>query len=477
MRPLAIVALAALGAAAICFTDATAFGQRYVPLRYDLRLPPLRHRPGPVGYGYQPPARVDPYSFEAVQLRNYFVTGNVRAGKSFQGSVPYTQSGSELAMSLPSLSLSNFRRDSVSVADIGTGVEYGAPLPYFAKSAGVTTAASAGTRFAPPPTRVQPTPDLFGTAMRLPERGESAREPTARPYSLRPQEADTEREGIPVEGIPMPEGLREWLERLTGEAEGERPPPPGPGAETEQADSADRTEWLTFGFEGPEPENIFNPDRTEPSDLESEAAEGSESLLFETRPEMQDAATQPEAEDAHSWASVEVLGQGWDVAARTPIAAESRYADSVRRAHAAMMDGKYREAESLYADAQVSAPDRFVAVFGRVHALLGFQHYHQAALAVGRLLTARPRWIENAPNPAAAYPAPEVFERIVTDLKTAVSRNDEDVGLNFLLGYVLYAAGREEEARPYLERAAALRGSEKGPERTILDAPARTSSE
>ena len=468
MRPLAIVALAALGAAAICFADATAFGQRYVPLRYDLRLPPLRHRPGPVGYGYQPLARLDPYSFEAVQLRNYFVTGNVRAGKSFQGSVPYVQSGSELAMSLPSLSLSNFRRDSVSVADIGTGVEYGAPLPYFAKSASVTTAASAGTRFAPPPTRVQPTPDLLGTAMRFPERGESAREPTERPYSLRPQEAATEREGIPVEGIPMPEGLRGWLERLTGEAEAERPPPPG---------AEERTEWLTSGFERLEPENIFNPDRTEPSDLESEAAEGRESLLFETRPEMQDAATQPEAEDAHSWASVAGLGQGWDVAARTPIAVESQYADSVRRAHAAMMDGKYREAQSLYADAQVSAPDRFVAVFGRVHALLGLQHYHQAALAVGRLLTARPRWIENALNPAAAYPAPEAFERIVTDLKTAVSRNDENVGLNFLLGYVLYAAGREEEARPYLERAAALRGSEKGPERTILDALARTSPE
>ncbi|MGB2997684.1 MAG: hypothetical protein WBC59_03500 [Phycisphaerae bacterium] len=469
MRPLAIVALAALGAAAICFTDATAFGQRYVPLRYDLRLPPLRHRPGPVGYGYQPPARVDPYSFEAVQLRNYFVTGNVRAGKSFQGSVPYTQSGSELAMSLPSLSLSNFRRDSVSVADIGTGVEYGAPLPYFAKSAGVTTAASAGIRFAPPPIYVPPLPDLFGTAMRLPESGESAREPTARPYSLRPQEAATEGEGIPAEGIPMPKGLWEWLERLTGEAEGERPPPPGPDAE-------ERTEWFTPGFEGREPENIFNPDRTEPSDLESEAAESSESLLFETTLKMQDAATQPEAGDARSWTSVEGLGRGWDVAA-TPIVAGSRYADSVRRAHAAMRDGKYREAESLYADAWVLAPDRFAAVFGRVHALLGLQHYHQAALAVGRLLTARPRWIENAPNPAAAYPAPEAFERIVTDLKTAVSRNDEDVGLNFLLGYVLHAAGREEEARPYLERAAALRGSEKGPERTILDALARTSPE
>ena len=98
MRPLAIVALAALGAAAICFADATAFGQRYVPLRYDLRLPPLRHRPGPVGYGYQPLARLDPYSFEAVQLRNYFVTGNVRAGKvrvteSWCGTVAFAVKG------------------------------------------------------------------------------------------------------------------------------------------------------------------------------------------------------------------------------------------------------------------------------------------------------------------------------------------------------------------------------------------------
>lgn len=121
----------------------------------------------------------------------------------------------------------------------------------------------------------------------------------------------------------MPKGLWEWLERLTGEAEGERPPPPGPDAE-------ERTEWFTPGFEGREPENIFNPDRTEPSDLESEAAESSESLLFETTLKMQDAATQPEAGDARSWTSVEGLGRGWDVAA-TPIVAGSRYADSVRR--------------------------------------------------------------------------------------------------------------------------------------------------
>jgi hypothetical protein len=134
MRLLRTGALALLGALAISMMGSPALAQRFVPMRYDLRSRQAQYGGNPyttyrnynpyapyrapsgenAGYGgyygaYGPPAQSDPYSFEALQQRNYFVTGNVRAGKSFQGTTPYQDTGSRLTTDLPSLRLSDFR--------------------------------------------------------------------------------------------------------------------------------------------------------------------------------------------------------------------------------------------------------------------------------------------------------------------------------------------------------------------------------
>lgn len=100
MRSLRTGALALLGALAISMMGSTALAQRFVPMRYDLRSRQARYGGNPyttyrnynpyaapyrgyAGYGgyysaYGSAAQSDPYSFEALQQRNYFVTGNVR---------------------------------------------------------------------------------------------------------------------------------------------------------------------------------------------------------------------------------------------------------------------------------------------------------------------------------------------------------------------------------------------------------------
>jgi len=144
----AILAIAAVGLT-LALVAQEAQGQYYTPLRYDLRQSSPTYIPsGAIRFG--PDRQPDPYAFGSPQYGNLGMTGNLRLGKSFQGRSPYRPSGSQLSSDLPSLRLSDFRRDSIGVEDVGTGVEYGQPGAYFPGSGSVTTPWSAGGRFAAP---------------------------------------------------------------------------------------------------------------------------------------------------------------------------------------------------------------------------------------------------------------------------------------------------------------------------------------
>jgi hypothetical protein len=73
------------------------------------------------------------------------------------------------------------------------------------------------------------------------------------------------------------------------------------------------------------------------------------------------------------------------------------------------------------------------------------------------------------PDIKAVYPKPEVFDRIITDLKGEIERKPDVANMAFLLGYVHFAAGQNDEARLYLKHVASVRGKEPGPEKVLLD--------
>ena len=125
-----ILVIAFAGLLALGVIASSAPGQYYVPLRYDLRYSLNPGYVTAIPYG-QAPTRPDPYAFGSPLYSGLDLTGNVRAGKSFQGNTPFNQQGSQLSTNVPSLALSNFRRDSIGIGDVGTGVEYGMAAPYF----------------------------------------------------------------------------------------------------------------------------------------------------------------------------------------------------------------------------------------------------------------------------------------------------------------------------------------------------------
>jgi len=474
MRPLRTGALALLGALAISMMGSTALAQRFVPMRYDLRSRQAQYGGNPyttyrnynpyasyrgyAGYGgyygaYGPAAQSDPYSFEALQQRNYFVTGNVRAGKSFQGTTPYQDSGNRLTTDLPSLRLSNFRRDSVGIEDIGTGVEYGLPLPYIPSSAAVTTPGMVDQRFAPAEAYIPPAvgPYGYGMAIPLPPAYE---QPGDEVVFWSPDVFLGDEGGAAAvpDNLPLPQGF--W-DRLEAYREGGKETEPAfslaQGAEGEEPEP-----FGAYGLRGTLPQNVFDPRRDMGGAGEEAPAFGG-SALYWLKDEEASAA-----ETGGTEVSAEIAPQHVDTGAIVPSPAgglqkipESRYAEQVRRAHEAMKARRYAEADRIYSDAVALDPGRAAAVFGRVHALLGLAYYHQASLALVRYLRVHPAWAADLPDMKSVYADAQMYERTVSDLERSAKGEGATPAYRFLLGYVLCAGGRRDEARTYLEQAAA----------------------
>jgi tetratricopeptide (TPR) repeat protein len=150
---------------------------------------------------------------------------------------------------------------------------------------------------------------------------------------------------------------------------------------------------------------------------------------------------------------------------------ESRYAERVRRAHEAMKAGRFAEADRIYSDAVAFDPARPAAAFGRAHALLGLAYYHQASLALVRYLRAHPAWAADLPGLKSVYADAQIYEQIVSDLGRSAKGEGATPAQRFLLGYVLCVGGRRDEARPYLEQAAASAETKEAAQ-ALLDAMA-----
>ena len=477
MRPFKFAAAVLLALMVWGAGAAPALAQRYVPLRYDLRAPPQRYMPGlpynlypyaSYGYGsYGPEAVADPYSYDAIRQRNYIVTGNVRAGKSFQGHTPYSDVGDQLNSNLPTMRLSNFRRDSVGVEDLGTGVEYGLPLPYFPQTAQVTSAGTTGQRFAPG--EYYPTPYVSSYGMdtaRLSPEAYIRPEDQIAIYSPEAYLPPGGAAGIPS-NLALPETFWQQFEAYASE----ELPAPSP----EQVWNTEGADTSAYGLMGATPQNIYDPLRAAQAQEQARQPSAQDSLLYGLA-----SSRTPSAEPAPGEATDEVLPQyvssgaiPWvgtgSIVKEVTVATPSPYAEWVRQAHEAMNQGNYKEAEGLYDDALALDPSRSSALFGRIHALIGLGYYNQSALVLARYLAKHPDWAQGPPDVSKAFTQEGVYDRAVESLQQTLKAQPASAPHNFLLGYMLYAAGQKAEARPYLEAAAAA-ADKRAAAQVLLDA-------
>jgi len=499
-----LIAVLVLAAVVVLGAVPRARGQYYTPLRYDLRYTSPSYIPsGAIRYG--PVRRPDPYRFGAPLYGNLGITGNLRAGKSFRGTTPYSASGSQLTRTLPSSALSDFRRDSVGIGDIGTGVEYGLPTPYYDDTTTVTTPWTAGQRFRTPayPDRSRYLPPNFNTTPTL---------PSQRPANI--YEAGGGWKGWTLDDLGgvarfgSPAVQRDFLSAVLGVPaslleEGAGSEPSAPSAATKNAFDLFRQRLETppanlfeEGGRRPTPQGEkdlfeetlelqYEPAATDlgaysPALPATDALEAPLDLapgpLTEPRPPEGEAEPAPsdlwpaEAEGATRFAEPTPLPAPSRAGPPVPAHPTSPYAVYVLRAHGLMKEGQYTSAEALYGAAQALDRDRPAALFGRVHALLGARLYLQAAAVLERAFTEHPEWVRVAPPITGVFPRPDVAGRILADVAREAARGGQGGRYQFLLGYLEFVSGDLEKARADLEAAAAGRAGPPGPEKVILEA-------
>jgi hypothetical protein len=505
MRILTIViGLVAVLAAVLAATPA--LGQYYVPLRYDLRYTSPTYIPsGNYGYGLTPPPRVDPYAFGSMQYQNLDLTGNVRGGRSFQGNTGITQPGSQLSMRLPSMALSNFNRDSFSIGDIGTGLEWGMTQPYFPGSASVTNIGTAGMRFATPMPGARAPYTLPNLNSALPGYMPAATS-GVNTGIVTPRAVPAPVVRAPG-GLYVPPGSMEWVNALI-EGRIATPGVTGLPGEKERPDMrigipkrpvdvriGIKTGTTAEGAEAGETQ----AERRQPGEGETgsltEPFESTQSALYwmvreaaakdRAKPPEEAAVPLPKPETKGGAFAAPLPGEeepplpgmkekGTQPPAIPPVPEPYRppetYAAYLNRAETAMRELNFVKAEPVFAAAATMDPSKAAPAFGRINALLGVRRYAHAAILLDQMLRAHPEWANEAPNIRSVYPKPEIYDRIVSDLLADLKNRPGNDESSLTIGYVYFAAGRFEDARLYLNHIAAGRTEGPGPEKAILKA-------
>jgi hypothetical protein len=497
--------IALTGLLALGVTASSAPGQYYVPLRYDLRYSLNPGYVTAIPYA-QAPTRPDPYAYGSPLYSGLDLTGNVRAGKSFQGNTPFNQQGSQLSTNVPSLALSNFRRDSIGIGDIGTGVEYGMAAPYFPGSASVTSLGTAARRFGPDMNSRYSTPNYNAANVGMVSVPATAGfyAGSTPPPDVPTAQLQTLRRG----GLYLPRGAIEWVNALS-----QPPPPPGaaqvPTVQPEELNPELRRMDMRLGLPLPPTDVRIGlppelggqavPMPVGPVDLAAEAqrkaaAEAAQAKAAgttetnETAPSaieqrLRGGAARKSPREAPRTTIGALpgavpgapMGQGEESGLPVP-ASPGRYlgpatfGEYIARAGAQMKESHYGAADALYEAAMVMDPSQPSALFGRVCALLADYRYLQASLVLDRALRLHPDWASQIPDIKSVYVKPEVLTRITGDMRTNLEDRPKNVEANLLLGFIAFASGEKEQAKPFLKQVAEVRGPRPGSEQAFLKA-------
>jgi tetratricopeptide (TPR) repeat protein len=469
----------------------TLLAQYYVPLRYDMRFTPNPGYIGPINSPPPAPA-TDPYSYGSLQYGNLMITGNVRGGRSFMGNTPYNQQGGQLSANVPSLALSNFKRDSVSIEDVTGPMNYGATTqPYFAGSASVTSLYTAQTRFATPLQGLRPAYVLPNLNSALP-----MVQPTVPPGTNYVPPVS------PATATAIPQTAIDWIRALeAGQAAAASTAAATSSAGLRPGDVMKADPRIGKPYDLPPDPRLglagLRPTTSAATDTISAfthyastpgvtgtAYETPESAIFKA---FRDAAMKERAAQAEAAvkAAVTASASPRTTPAFTQTSEEfpngipptterfttpSTYAEYFDRATEAMKKADYARAEGLFAAAIVQDPKKSEAFFGRVYALLATRQFDLAYLLLDRDMRQHPDWIKQAPNIAKVIDKPGLLDRLTGELKDAVSRRPDNPNPLFTLGFIYYTAGDDSEALFYLRLLVKIRNQDAGPQKDIMTA-------
>ncbi|MDK1031304.1 MAG: tetratricopeptide repeat protein [Planctomycetia bacterium] len=376
-----------------------------------------------------------PYGYSS----NLIVTGNVRYGKSFRGSTPFGQLGSELGTLVPSAGLDTFRRDSISIGDILRGHSYGAIIPFYGRSTQVTSSRTAGTRF-----------------------------------MARPQEAPPERLmtlGRPLDLLALQRASMRPLQPLTSA----QPVTPYP--------------WYDYrlgpGVGGPpdllDPSMFFMPPRTE-KDAGREGAPREATLptlpslskgptaeeMTQTGPFESDAGKVPlpgiQKDSGREEAEGEEGPDAKDKRILLPLLGGAgrqlhSYESYMREGHKFFRDGHYGRAARMYNAARTLDRDRPDAYLAQGHAYLASGKYHQAALALQRAVIMYPDWVDSDMALPDVFARPEDLQEREKEIGEYLAKSPNVTTYNFLLGYIYWFSDRRDDGESLFRR---IKGGSKG---------------
>lgn len=127
-------------------------------------------------------------------------------------------------------------------------------------------------------------------------------------------------------------------------------------------------------------------------------------------------------------------------------------ANVLRQAEGQMREGKFAAALDQYALAEEVAPNNPLVRLGMAHAELGGGYYKRAEAHLREALTGDPTLLMGQYDLKGML-GQERLETLVKDLKETARKQEDDPGLAFLLAYVAYNAGNEQQAGVYLDLA------------------------
>jgi len=132
-------------------------------------------------------------------------------------------------------------------------------------------------------------------------------------------------------------------------------------------------------------------------------------------------------------------------------------ANLLRQAETLMREGKYLAAVDQYEAAEQVAPNNGLVVLGKAHAHLAAAYYKKAEIGLRQALSADPVLMMAQFDLKAMIGQPRL-EFLVKDLKDLARRQENDAGPAFLLAYLAYHTGNEQQAATYLDLALARSG-------------------
>jgi tetratricopeptide (TPR) repeat protein len=427
---------------------------------------------------------------------NQLVTGNVRGGNYFRGSVPY-RSPSDFGTTLPSSSLDSFMRDSVGVEDIGRYNRYTLGYsPYYSPTQTVTPIVPRTSALATSINAYSVQSYLSGN---LPQRRDEVLNSAdavslgrLRPMSMTPAEmqklissemakdspgrlTEQQYQGQPKQLEPdlkqqsdaglkkMPTGFLD--EQLLKPIDGNLPAE-SQTALTKEGRIGEETAETMFTATSPRSLNkqldVYEQMKQQINTLEKEIqraqfspesekpAVSSEGQEDEKTPEEQAQAQDKKlAEtDLSAARTDEILGTYETFASYS----DDKFNQNMRAGEFYLKQGKYYRAADAYTLASLYKPNDPLAYAGKSHALFASGEYMSSALFLSRALQIFPEYVRFKIDLVAMVGDRDKLESRVADVEEWLGKSGAPE-LEFLLAYVYYQLDRLDKAKESIEEA------------------------